>query len=489
MTPAPLLYEFLSDLSVTAPLEKVVDGVDQWVARYFHVCDLLYHKLFGKRTSNSELREYGEAQYLIERSVAAMVRGGLKFDLVSKDKDLVAWFNDWQAKNMIAAAVVSNETELALKGRSAILLEASTASKTIAARVLKAEYCWPQYDAVGMLTGYRLIWPLDDEQPGNDKQGRRYYQVEFATDQATGKTLRTSGKCIVKDGKLQYETYDKTPDGKKEMKRFPLDIDFLPVVHFDNVPQTDGLPVSQLHAAINALRALFRNNYDMDQVSATKGSPPLVVEGPDPTTRVQWRTARQRGSEACSAAGLREAGNFRVKPRTVLFTGQAGNRAYLLDTATALDALKLYDTILTDKILTVTHLTRIGAGMMTGNDWPRYESLAMAMQPLTDRVALKITTREPKYKLLARLALRYAVGRNFITVDQGKINALDVNIAWPEVVPANRQAERAQVLNEFEKGLVTQETALRVAAANGLRLDSVEAEMQRFKDSQPDFTE
>jgi len=489
MTPPPLLYESISDLSVTAPLENVLDGVDQWVARYFYVCDLLYHKLLGKRTKNTELREFGEAQYVIERSVAALVRGGLKFELVSKEKDLGTWFTDWQAKNMIAAAVVNNETELALKGRSAILLEASSASKTIAAKVLKAEYCWPQYDAVGMLAGYRLVWPLDNEQPGNDKQDRRYYQVEFTTDTKTGKTMRTSGKCIVKDGKLQYETYDKTPDGKEQMLQFPLDIDFLPVVHFDNVPQADGLPVSQLHAAINLLRALYRSNYDMDQVAATKVSPPLVVEGPDPTTPMRLRAARQHGNAAAGAAAMREEDRFRVKPRTVLFTGAAGNRAYLLDTASALDALKLYDTILTDKILTVTHLTRIGAGMMTGNDWPRYESLAMAMQPLTDRVALKITMREPKYKLLARLALRYAAGRNFITGDQGKINALDVSIAWPEVVTADRQAEREQVLNEFKENLVTQETALRVASANGLQLDSVEAEMQRFKDSQPDFVE
>ena len=488
MTPVPNMYGWLEALNVTAPHEGVVSGVAQWIMRYYHVCELLRAKQFAGAVKDDELVEYGEAPYIIARSVAALVRGGLDISVESDNADLVTWYQAWRKKSMLPSLVVKNETELSTKGRSAILLEASASAKTIVARVLRAEYCWPKYDSAGALIGYRIVWPIDTDTAGgkgDKKKAQEYYQIEFNIDPDTGRTLRTSGKCIIGNEGMQYASFDML-DGKP-VNKFDTGLDFLPVVHFDNVPNGDDLPLSDLHPVVELLQEQFRNNFDLSETAKTKAAPPLVIEGPDPTEHVRRVTERQSGAQAADKAGASHNEKFRIKPRTAIFTGAAGNRAYLLDTSAAIEALKQYDAFLTDRAITYSHLTRIGAGMLSGNDWPRFESLALAMRPLTDMVAMKVTMRQPKYELFPALVLRYAQARNFVAISDAVKNIV-VKVNWPDVVPGNSMAEREQNLKEFEAGMISHETALESAAANGAKMPAAQDELKRIKDSEPDFT-
>lgn len=488
MTPVPNLYGWLESISVTAPHEEVVSGVAQWIMRYYHVCDLLRAKRFASIAKDDELVEYGEAPYIIARSVAALVRGGLDISLESGNADLVTWYQAWRKKSMLPALVVKNETELSTKGRSAILLEASASAKTIVARVLRAEYCWPKYDSAGALIGYRIVWPIDNDVVGDKdakKKAQQYYQIEFDINPASGRTLRTSGKCVLDKEGLRYASHDLI-DGTP-VNNFDTGLDFLPVVHFDNVPNGDDLPLSDLHPVVELLQEQFRNNYDLRETAKTKASPPLVIEGPDPTERVRRAITRQSGTVAADKACVSENERFRIKPRTAIFTGAAGNRAYLLDTTTAIDALEKYDAFLADRSITYSHLTRIGAGMLSGNDWPRFESLALAMRPLTDMISLKVTMRQPKYELFPALVLRYAQARNFVAISTA-VKSIVVKVNWPDVVPGNSMAEREQNLKEYEAGMISHETALESAAANGAKMPAAKDELKRIKDSEPDFT-
>lgn len=466
-------YSFLSDPSragIQTWGENLVIGNDKLVMKYYGYCDALYHKQLGKLTGRNDLMEYGDAEQLCKRITSAITRepavikvSGEKGreDTAKKIQDFI---DSVLARNVFGARETEAELHASRKGRGIYALEYADDRKRIILKVFDPANVWPQFDRYGELTGYRVVQESDKTDPDEKMEGAKLMRVDLYTVR-DGRTVRTSGyqRVVTKDDveSLQWVEYD-TEDGKPVVNK-DIGITFLPFVHFNNTPGPETQPLSDMHGVFNALEKLARNDGDTSATADVQAAPPLVIEAPQPSTKSKAEAKRATSNKSSA---------FSIAPKIVIFTGEAGNRAYILDVSGLLSALKQHDTILHDRIYANSGVTRIGAGAMEGKDWPAWESLAMACGPLLDLVAMKLTIRTDKYAMLAQFIARYGVAKGLLPgIKEDDVKSLVYTVTFPTALPANTQAEREFVLDAYDKRMIDLETALDKLKSTGFDID------------------
>lgn len=453
-------YTFLTGKKFQAWAEEYLEGKDVDILRYFTYCDALFFDELIQVVGENPGIGLGDAKYIVTRITSAMVREGLQFQILNENgkeiEEVQTFVQSVWDKNLMSAKEVDAEQYASRKGRGVFILNYSADSKRIIIRTIDPEYIWPIYNEYRELIGYKYIRLTDKTQNGLKVVYRELYR------KTKDKVTKTTGEYVTKKDKAGLVTWTATTDTPEKTET--LDIDFLPIIHFNNKPGDELEPESDLQSVITALEKLYRNNADTDETASMEASPPVVIEGKEPVLRKTKETSSK------SIDDIKLLQKYSLGRGKVIFTGESGNKAYILDVSHLLDALQTYDNMLTDKLYVNSHLTRVGAGALAGKDWPAWESLAMALGPLIDMVTMKHTIRREKYALLVKFVIRYGVAKKLVTFT-GKIDEVDVSIKFPQVLPASALREKEFALDAYDKGMYDLETALTEIKRSGADID------------------
>ena len=313
------IYSFLEDKVFKAWGEDYLDGKDVETMRYYTYCDaLFFDQLKSVLTVNPGIG-VGDAKYLVTRITSAMVREGLQFSIMDKNKknldDLQAFVKGVWTKNLMASKEADAEQYAARKGRGVFILNYSADSKRIIVRTVDPEFIWPVYNEYRELIGYKYIRQTSKEQNGK----KIVWKEEYS--KLSDKITKTTGEYVVTKDEKGVATYSVT--GKELIEK--LDIDFLPIIHFNNKPGDELEPESDLQPVIVILEKLCRNNFDTDETASLEASPPVIIEGTEPVHKKTKATAAQTPSEVNSNK------KYAIGNGKVIFTGANGAKAYVLD--------------------------------------------------------------------------------------------------------------------------------------------------------------
>jgi len=471
-------YSFLSDGWRAGALTygaNLVAGANRTVMKYYQYCDALYHKCLGKQSGKTNLLEFGDPEYLCRRITSAIAREPATIKVGGPDTGkatrVAAFIADVLARNIWGAKEAEAELYASRKGRGVFRLDYSPAKNRLILSAPDPAEVWPVFNEYGDLTGYRVVQESDKPDPKaeatGDEQPRLIRVDEFR--EVNGRTLKNAGyqRAVEKDGATLYQwiEYDDAPGGGK-VRDLDIGITFLPIVHWNNLPGPEEHPISDMHPVLNVLEKLALNDGDTATTSSVQASPPVVIEGPQPTSITKAKAAKQ------TSAGTQRAGSFNISPKQVIFTGDSGRKAYILDVSSLLTALKTHETILHDRLYTNSAVTRIGAGAMEGKDWPAWESLALASGPLIDLVMMKLTTRTEKYAMLGQFIARYGVAKQLIQgMTEADVKAMTFTVTFPQALQSNVRADRQFAIDAYQARVIDLQTALEFVKSTGIDID------------------
>lgn len=471
-------YSFLSDGWRAGALTygaNLVTGANRIIMRYYQYCDALYHKRLGKLSGRTDLLELGDAEYLCRRITSAIAREPATIKVGGTDTgkaDRVAAFvKNVLARNIWGAKEAEAELYASRKGRGVFRLDYSPAKNRLILSSPDPAEVWPVVNEYGDLTGYRVVQESDKPDPKSeitgDEQPKLIRVDEFR--EVKGRTLKTAGyqRAVEKEGATVYQwvEWDAAPDGGK-VRDLDIGITFLPIVHFNNLPGPEEQPISDMHPVFNVLEKMAVTDGDTGSTSKTLASPPLVIEGPQPTSMTKAKAAK------ATQSGTQKGSSFKVAPSQVVFTGEPGRKAYILDVSNLLTALKTHDSMLHDRLYTNSAVTRIGAGAMEGKDWPAWESLALASGPLIDLVAMKLATRDEKYSLLGQFIARYGVAKGLIgDLTEADVKAMTFTVTFPQALQSNVRADRQFAIDAYQARVIDLQTALEFVKSTGIDID------------------
>lgn len=469
-------YSFLNDGWRVGALTygaNLVTGANRTIMRYYQYCDALYHKRLGKLSGNNDMLEFGDAEYLCRRITSAIAREPAAIKVSGPDEGkaekVAAFIAGVLTKNIWGAKEAEAELYASRKGRGVFRLDYSPAKKRLILSASDPAEVWPIFNEYGDLTGYRIVQESEKPDPKAEVKGDKTQTLirvdEFR--ESDGRTLKTAGYQRIIEAKkgstsYQWVEWDDAPDGGK-VRDLDIGITFLPIVHFNNLPGDQ--PISDMHPVFNVMEKQALNDGDTASTSAMQASPPVVIEGPQPTAKAATKTKP-------AAPGAEKGSAFKVAPNQVIFTGESGRKAYIMDVSTLLTALKTHDTMLHDRLYTNSAVTRIGAGAMEGKDWPAWESLALASGPLIDLVAMKITTRSEKYAMLGQFIARYGVAKQLIPdITEADVKAMTYTVTFPPALQANVIADRTFAIEAYQARVYDLQTALEEIKRTGIDID------------------
>ncbi|MGW5003248.1 hypothetical protein ACWEP8_36970 [Streptomyces hydrogenans] len=236
-------------------------------------------------------------------------------------------------------------------------------------------------------------------------------------------------------------------------------IDFIPVIHVPNtVPDAqEHWGTSSLAKILQVFDELAGTDTDSAKASATTGSPILALAGGHPT-------------------GQRE--EMAVAPGTVFRTGEGG-RLDVVDTSPQLAELRNHRTDLSERAATVARLPAVSLGTVNPAEVPSGYALEISLGPLVSLVGFMRLARAPKYDLLLRFVQRLSLAGQ--APDWAGVTVQRARLAFGSFTPTDKAAILKQVVEAFEAGVMSLETAIRTLAEAGWDMDDAETEIAQIQ--------
>jgi hypothetical protein len=226
---------------------------------------------------------------------------------------------------------------------------------------------------------------------------------------------------------------------------FDIGVDFLPVIHVPNTPNTaDHFGVSSLTNTAQLFDDLATLDTNIMKAAALAGSPTI------------------------GAAGVNVA-TLEVRAGTVINLPPEG-KLYPIDLSHALTALLgLLDQML-DRTSINTQVPAVVLGRVSGEDVPSGIALSLSFAPFEQLIAVLRLTRLVKYGLIPKFAQRFA--QAFGVLDEGPTPA--VNIEFMTTVPTDVKATVEQVVSLLTAKGIPRAMALAVLRDAGFPVESIE---------------
>ncbi|MEU6421111.1 hypothetical protein [Streptomyces spiralis] len=246
------------------------------------------------------------------------------------------------------------------------------------------------------------------------------------------------------------------------LDRLDLMVDFIPVVHIPNsIPDVgEHWGKSTLAAVLQLLDELQATDTDSASASSTTGTPIVALAG------ARLPIDRSTG----------QALPVRVEAGTVWQLSDNG-RMDTLDTSAQLAELRQRIDHLLDRLASNTRLTAAGLGSLDPAKLPNGYSLQIALGPLDSLVGSMRLAREHKYQLLLRLVQRlHQAGQEWPAGE-----SLPARIAWGAHTPTDRTTVLNDVVQGYEAGVFSLETAVRMLQEAGYPIDDIAEEIERIQ--------
>lgn len=261
------------------------------------------------------------------------------------------------------------------------------------------------------------------------------------------------------DAKAQWAT-DENGD---VVRRLDLRIDFIPVIHVPNTPDSrEHFGRSVIDIVAQVLDDIAATDSDVQRAQSLAAGPVIhvsgagVATGPDGTARLSmhpgavWRTA-------------------------------AGGTMDVLDLSAGLSSVRESRDDLLDRLSVNARVPAEVLGRVKASDVPSGVALALAFSPFNQLVGTLRMTREPKYRLLLKFAQRMAMAAGVL--EPGP--ALPARIAFGSFLPSDEQALIASVASLLQAHAISTQTAVATLVAGGWEIQDAEGEVERIRQDAP----
>lgn len=241
-----------------------------------------------------------------------------------------------------------------------------------------------------------------------------------------------------------------------------LMVDFIPIIHIANSIPDGGehWGKSTLGAVLQLLDELAATDTDSASASATTGTPVIGLAG------ARLPVDRTTGQPL----------PVRVEAGTVWQLSDTGGMT-TLNTAPQLAELRLRNDHLLDRIAGNSRITSAGLGTLDPAAVPSGYALQLALGPLDALVAAMRLARDHKYLLLLRMVQRlHQAGRVWPAGE-----SLPATLAWGPHTPTDRTAVLSDVVQGYNAGVFSLETAVRMLQDAGYPIEDITEEIERIQ--------
>ncbi|MFI0929615.1 hypothetical protein ACH4TP_37690 [Streptomyces sp. NPDC021012] len=290
--------------------------------------------------------------------------------------------------------------------------------------------------------------------PWNDAPS---YTTCYLTD-ATWNLDDLKGTHDVDNLPMDKAAYATGPTGEV-LDRLDLMVDFIPLVHVPNtVPEAqEHWGTSSLAKILQIFDELASTDTDSAKASATTGSPIISVSG---------RPSSGRRSE------------LSVTPGMVVELGEGG-RMDTLDTSAQLAELRNRTAELTERAGTIARLPAVALGTVNPSEVPSGYALEISLGPLSSLIGAMRLARASKYNLLLKFVQRLHLAGQ--AADWAGITIQPASLTFGSFTPTDKAAILTQVVNAFEAGVMSLETAIRTLTKAGWDMDDAETEIAQIQ--------
>ncbi|GHE80316.1 hypothetical protein GCM10014715_39670 [Streptomyces spiralis] len=246
------------------------------------------------------------------------------------------------------------------------------------------------------------------------------------------------------------------------LDRLDLMVDFIPVVHVPNsIPDVgEHWGKSTLASVLQLLDELQATDTDSASASSTTGTPIVALAG------ARLPIDRATGQPM----------PVRVEAGTVWQLADNG-RMDTLDTSAQLAELRSRIDHLLDRLASNTRLTAAGLGSLDPAKLPNGYSLQIALGPLDSLVGSMRLARDHKYQLLLRMVQRlHQAGQEWPAGE-----SLPARLAWGAHTPTDRTTVLNDVVQGYEAGVFSLETAVRMLQEAGYPIDDIAGEIEQIQ--------
>ncbi|MEU2857540.1 hypothetical protein ABZ672_03790 [Streptomyces mirabilis] len=246
------------------------------------------------------------------------------------------------------------------------------------------------------------------------------------------------------------------------LNRLDLMHDFIPVVHIPNtIPDVgEHWGKSTLATVLQLLDELAATDTDSASASSTTGTPIVALAG------ARLPIDRSTGQPL----------PVRVEAGTVWQLSDSG-RMDTLDTSAQLAELRQRIDHLLDRLASNTRLTTAGLGTLDVAKVPSGYALQLALGPLDALVSAMRLARDHKYQLLLRMVQRLHQAGQVWPAGE----SLPARLAWGAHTPTDRTTVLADVVQGYNAGVFSLETAVRMLQEAGYPIDEVAEEIERIQ--------
>lgn len=414
----------------------------------------------------SNLREYGDAGLIVSQLVSSVL--GDSQDVECEDEGALEFLREWMERENFLLSMMSAERDCVALGDAVWVLRWD-GSRPRVSRIDPGFY-FPVLD--DSLHGdpfprkVHLAWEFEED--GRRKLRRITYEmvptgaVKYPWNEGV-----SHEECVMSD--LVWDLTDMTrvdalsdsraiprvDNSGREIVRYPLGIDFIPVVHMPNAATGEHFGESSLSRVVQVLDDLAAADTDATAASGTTGTPMLVMKG-----------------AGGSAFGRNE---YRVEPGFVFTVGEQGD-VRAIDTSAQLQEMRERVRDLQRRVARSARVPEVALGGW-GSDLA-LSGVALQIQygPLSNAVRELRLARRSKYALLFKFVQRMAMlgGRKELPVF--------ATLAFGEFMPKDVSGIVDWVSRAVEGGVLSVGSAVDVLRSSGVSVAADEAALLRSVD-------
>lgn len=278
----------------------------------------------------------------------------------------------------------------------------------------------------------------------------------------------TDAEWLLDDLKDGYTVYN-LPDDKaayrvrsdgEVLQQLDLMADFIPVIHITNTIPEPGerWGVSALATALQVL-----DEVSATDTSATTGAPAVAVSGA--------RIGVDRSTGHPKPLALTAGSVFQLAD---------GGSMDALDTAPQLAELHQRTDHLIDRVAVNSRIASAGLGTLDPTALPSGYALQLALGPLDALVAKMWLARAHKYTMLLRISYRLHQAGQVWPAGETPV----AHVMFGPHMPTDRAAVLDEVVKEYEAGVFSLETAVRMFMDAGYPIDDATEEIERIQSRQ-----
>ncbi len=431
-----------------------------WVSKYFETDPEV-----GSDPANR--REYGDASVLIKTMRSSVLgdhwelntRGAQgEVEDLNQEEAIVQhlFLEQWADKERFSLKLMESEEQSIKYGDSVYVLGWDVEKQRVRLNVYDPGFYFPKFN--------------ERESANEDFPQEVWIAWEFKEDDDTGKEQtyvrrmvwwfpEDSDNCWYEDAiwKLEDAVDDVPFSGDPQewiTEPGDLGVDFMPVVHVPNTPNTqEHFGESLLADVLQTLDDLASVDTDLQAAAATTGTPPIAIDG--------------MGDDSQTSYG----------PGTVLRTGEG--RATLLDTSRSLDALlKLKDALL-ERLATNSRTPESLIGRVKPNEVPSGIALTLSFTPHAGMITEARLVRDYKYRLLFKFVLRLTRAN----ADSTELPETEYEtiLKFGSFLPADAQEAMTVVTQLITAKAISLETAVKYLVDHGYPISNWVEEIKRIE--------